>query len=226
MKISYNFNELSNILEISFEIEGDDLTEFVNSDSLKIHFKKYTATYNLPVHFKREHLHNDCVALAALTLIYPFIGNRILFTFPISEDFASLLNSSGKRVLYRKEKIERREIPHGNGGINGINYNGSRESIAISYLLSNTKSDDVYIYQTEEELYNLIKFWKPDVRILGEDYISEGKDGKPMSFTGDDLPPKIIYTTRSHGWSTTKLKDLITRQTLKQNPKIIDDMEN
>jgi len=76
--------------------------------------------------------------------------------------------------------------------------------MAIKYI------DDVYTYQTEEELYELIKFWKPDVRILGEDYIS--KD----SFTGDDLPPRVIYTTRSHGWSTTKLKDLITDQTIKQ----------
>ena len=76
--------------------------------------------------------------------------------------------------------------------------------------------DEVYTYQTEEELHNLIKFWKPDIRILGEDYI--GDDGKPIPFTGDDLPPKIIYTTRSHGWSTTKLKDLITEQTIRQNP--------
>ena len=74
--------------------------------------------------------------------------------------------------------------------------------------------DDVYIYQTEEELYNLIKFWKPDIRILGEDYIER------ESFTGDDLPPKVIYTTRSHEWSTTKLKDLITKETIKQNPDI------
>ena len=79
--------------------------------------------------------------------------------------------------------------------------------------------DEVYIYQTEEELYNLIKFWKPDVRILGEDYI--GDNGKPKPFTGDDLPPKIVYTTRSHGWSTTKLKELITKQTMKQNPDIL-----
>ena len=85
-------------------------------------------------------------------------------------------------------------------------------------LMSIKYIDDVYIYQTEEELYNLIKFWKPDVRILGEDYI--GDNGKPTPFTGDDLPPKIVYTTRSHGWSTTKLKDLITKQTIKQNKKI------
>ena len=79
--------------------------------------------------------------------------------------------------------------------------------MAIKYI------DDVYIYQTEDELYELIKFWKPDIRILGEDYI-----GKP--FTGDDLPPKVVYTTRSHDWSTTKLKESITNQTIKQNPDV------
>ena len=84
---------------------------------------------------------------------------------------------------------------------------------AIRYI------DEVYTYQTEEELYNLIKFWKPDIRILGEDYI--GDNGKPKPFTGDDLPPKIVYTTRSHGWSTTKLKELITKQTMKQNPDVL-----
>ena len=86
-------------------------------------------------------------------------------------------------------------------------------------LMSIKYIDDVYTYQTEEELYELIKFWKPDIRILGEDYI-----GKP--FTGDDLPPKVIYTSRSHEWSTTKLKDLITKQTIKQNPKILKEVDN
>ena len=80
--------------------------------------------------------------------------------------------------------------------------------MAIQYI------DDVYIYQTEEELYDLIKFFKPDIRILGEDYIGK------TDFTGADLPPKVIYTSRSHEWSTTKLKDLITKQTIKQNPNI------
>ena len=87
-------------------------------------------------------------------------------------------------------------------------YERYKTLMAIKYI------DDVYIYQTEEELYELIKYWKPDIRILGEDYI-----GKP--FTGDDLPPKVVYTTRSHDWSTTRLKDLITKQTIKQNPGIV-----
>tara|TARA_B100000902_G_scaffold275286_1_gene261077 strand:+ start:71 stop:514 length:444 start_codon:yes stop_codon:yes gene_type:complete len=83
-------------------------------------------------------------------------------------------------------------------------------------LMSLKYIDEVYIYQTEEDLLNLINFFKPDVRILGEDYIGK-------SFTGDDLPIKIIYTTRSHGWSTTKIKDLITKQTIKQNKNILND---
>ena len=80
-------------------------------------------------------------------------------------------------------------------------------------LMSIKYIDDVYMYNDEDELLKLIKFWKPDVRILGEDYIGKG-------FTGDDLPIDIVYPSRSHGWSTTKLKDLITKQTLKQNPDI------
>ena len=98
-------------------------------------------------------------------------------------------------------------------------YDRYKALMSIKYI------DEVYIYQTEEELYHLIQFWKPDVRILGEDYISEGQDGKSIPFTGDDLPPKIVYTTRSHGWSTTRLKDLITRQTIKQNPKILENLD-
>ena len=51
-----------------------------------------------------------------------------------------------------------------------------------------------FMYQTEEELYKLIEFFKPDIRILGEDYIGK-------SFTGDDLPPKVVYTTsKMHGY--------------------------
>ena len=83
-----------------------------------------------------------------------------------------------------------------------------RALMAIRYI------DEVFIYQTEDELYNLITHFKPDIRFLGEDYIGK-------SFTGDNLPPKIIYTSRAHMWSTTKLKNLISKQTFKQNPNIL-----
>lgn len=83
-------------------------------------------------------------------------------------------------------------------------YERYKTLMAIRYI------DEVYTYQTEDELLKLIEFFKPDVRILGEDYIGE-------DFTGKDLPIEVIYTTRTHEWSTTKIKDLITRQTIKQN---------
>lgn len=88
-------------------------------------------------------------------------------------------------------------------------YERYKTLMAIRYI------DAVYTYKTEDELLQLINIWKPDVRILGEDYL-----GKP--FTGKDLDIKVIYTTRSHEWSTTKIKDLITIQTIKQNPNIIN----
>lgn len=88
-------------------------------------------------------------------------------------------------------------------------YERYKTLMAIRYI------DEVFIYQTEEELLELIKVFKPHVRILGEDYL-----GKP--FTGDDLDIEVVYTTRSHDWSTTKIKDLITKQTIEQNPYIVN----
>ncbi len=89
-------------------------------------------------------------------------------------------------------------------------YERYRTLMSIQYI------DEVYVYQTEDELYDLIKFFEPDIRILGEDYIGK-------SFTGDDLPPKVIYTSRAHGWSTTRMKDMIAMQTIKQNPEVVED---
>ena len=92
-------------------------------------------------------------------------------------------------------------------------YERYKTLMAIEYI------DEVITYQTEEDLVKLMEFYKPDVRILGEDYIGK-------KFTGDHLPIEVVYTTRSHNWSTTKLKDLITVQTIKQNPEIVDRAKN
>lgn len=87
-------------------------------------------------------------------------------------------------------------------------YERYKTLMAIKYI------DEVVTYQTEEELLNLIEFYKPDLRILGDDYIGK-------RFTGDHLPIEVLYTTRSHNWSTTRIKDLITEQTIKQNPGLL-----
>ncbi len=82
-------------------------------------------------------------------------------------------------------------------------------------LMSIKHIDEVYMYQTEEELLELMKTFDLHVRILGEDYLGK-------TFTGDDLDHEVIYTTRSHEWSTTKFKNRITAMTMIQNDKLRD----
>lgn len=76
-------------------------------------------------------------------------------------------------------------------------------------LLSIKHIDEVVYYNTEVELLELLRNIKPHVRILGSDY--RGK-----KFTGDNLGIPVHYHKRDHNWSTTKFKDLITEQVLKQ----------
>ena len=72
----------------------------------------------------------------------------------------------------------------------------------IMVLSSLNQIDQIITYQTESDLYEILKKTKIDIRFLGDDY-------KDKPFTGDDLEIPIHYLDRSHGWSTTKFKKLI-----------------
>lgn len=69
---------------------------------------------------------------------------------------------------------------------------------------------DVIRYTYEEQLYDLLKMGEFNIRFLGDDY-------KNKPFTGDNLNIPIHYLNRSHGWSTTKFKQLIHDSVLKHN---------
>ena len=56
--------------------------------------------------------------------------------------------------------------------------------------------DETLEYNSEEDLYQIMKSRKIDVRFLGDDY--KGKE-----ITGGDLGIAIHYIDRSHGYSTT-----------------------
>lgn len=62
--------------------------------------------------------------------------------------------------------------------------------------------DQIHPYRLENDLFNLLKTIKPDIRFLGDDY-------KNKNVTGEELNIPIHYVNRSHGWSTTKFKELI-----------------
>jgi glycerol-3-phosphate cytidylyltransferase len=70
-------------------------------------------------------------------------------------------------------------------------------------ILSSIKYiDQIYPYELETDLFELLKNIKPDIRFLGDDY-----KNKPI--TGEELNIPIHYIDRSHGWSSTKHKQLI-----------------
>ena len=60
-------------------------------------------------------------------------------------------------------------------------------------LLSIRYIDEIIVYSYESELYDILKKQEFDIRFLG-----------------DDLNISIHFLDRSHGWSTTKFKNLIT----------------
>jgi len=62
--------------------------------------------------------------------------------------------------------------------------------------------DEVIIYETERDLYKLLKKTKPHVRILGSDYYGH-------NYVGNDLGIKIHWHQRLHTWSSTELKKKI-----------------
>jgi len=70
--------------------------------------------------------------------------------------------------------------------------------------------DQIVLYETEEDLYNLLKRINPDVRILGSDW--EGKE-----FTGHDLPIESYFNSRDHKWSTSNLRKRVFISEMKKH---------
>ena len=62
--------------------------------------------------------------------------------------------------------------------------------------------DEIVLYNTEAELLELLKKLQPDVRIIGADW-----KGKP--YTGYNLPMKVVFNSRDHGYSTSELRQRI-----------------
>ena len=60
--------------------------------------------------------------------------------------------------------------------------------------------DEIIKYETEEELYQLLKVLRPDIRILGSDY------GDGRYFTGTELNIPIYFHQRNHNYSSTNLR--------------------
>ena len=72
--------------------------------------------------------------------------------------------------------------------------------------------DEITYYDTENDLYELLKRIKPDVRIVGSDW--QGKQ-----YTGYDLDIPVIFNSRNHGYSSSELRRRVYEAELKKITK-------
>jgi glycerol-3-phosphate cytidylyltransferase len=77
---------------------------------------------------------------------------------------------------------------------------------AIKYV------DEITYYDTEKDLYELLKRINPDVRIIGADW--QGKQ-----YTGHDLDIPVVFNSRNHGFSTSELRKRVYEAELKKLSK-------
>lgn len=66
--------------------------------------------------------------------------------------------------------------------------------------------DAIIPYDTEHDLLVMLQMLKPDVRILGDDYIGKDFTGKQWCLQNE---VKLVYANRKHGYSTAKLRNKI-----------------
>lgn len=80
-------------------------------------------------------------------------------------------------------------------------------TLSERYLVLNSIKyiDEIAVYNIEEELEHIFSVIQPDIRFLGDDY----RDVSKTKITGYLKCKKLVYLDRSHGYSTTKLKDKI-----------------
>ena len=72
----------------------------------------------------------------------------------------------------------------------------------ILLVEGNKYIDGYIIYETEEDLFNILIELHPQIRFIGEDW-------KNKDFTGKTLDIPIFWTDRSHGYSTSELRQRI-----------------
>lgn len=72
------------------------------------------------------------------------------------------------------------------------------EDIRAESLLSIRGVDKVFVYDTDEELKNLIKKFRPHALVVGEEYRAKG-------VIGIEHAEAIVYFPKVDGYSTTRL---------------------
>ena len=81
--------------------------------------------------------------------------------------------------------------------------------------------DQIFEYTTEAELLQGLEALRPDLRVLGDDYVGK-------TFTGSNLPIPVHFHNRSvHGWSTSALrKKIFEEEGIAAKRKVVQALTN
>lgn len=66
--------------------------------------------------------------------------------------------------------------------------------------------DEVISYNTEDDLMKLLESVRPDVRIIGADYLDKDFTGKQWCL---DNNIELFYNSRNHNYSSTELRERV-----------------
>jgi D-beta-D-heptose 7-phosphate kinase/D-beta-D-heptose 1-phosphate adenosyltransferase len=73
------------------------------------------------------------------------------------------------------------------------------------FMLKNVKSvNDVWFFDSKEELVEKIKLYDPAIMVKGSDY-------KDRSVVGKELVPEVVFYDRTEHSTTKTIQDIITR---------------
>lgn len=136
MKVSYEWNK--GIMKFHFTPEQDDKTfyQIVNTykKPAKISLGRKTCEIHLPQNWSMDSTHPDLLALAAIAIIYPFIGSKITVAKGISNHFHNTFKkATGKEILPVNPKLTPRKAKE--NFVPALAYSGGVDSTAASILL-------------------------------------------------------------------------------------------
>lgn len=80
--------------------------------------------------------------------------------------------------------------------------------------------DDIVIYNTEQEIEDILLTLPVKVRIIGEDYLNKPFTGKALC---EELGIDIVFNSRSHSFSTSELRKRVYKNDKEQ--KILEEEE-
>ena len=165
MFIRYVFKD--NICKFFFHLEpklGDIKFIYVKKNEKKIELTQTYCSFLLPKNFSEEHINTDCMALLSLLCIFPFIGKRVYFGFPVSVKVQQVIQELGITCLAITNKTDNCYTTEPK--IPGLVYSGGIQSTA-SLLLLDKKAKVLFLNKIEP----FEKTTKNSRRITNNDHI-------------------------------------------------------